>query len=174
MGMRLTMTWAGCFVLAALLAPIGWAADAPAAAGKGNAPSTECTEQQQADAKALIEKLDAAKDDEARLALLADYLQADPEKAVCLLATMRVQVPGRFAAYLRLVLSVLSGTPANEDLVRRLSELYADVLAAIATDIEPAAGPEAPTGFGTGGGPNGGENPSQLNGPVASPSEPSI
>lgn len=137
-----------------------------------------CTSNLQANTK-LVESLKAAKDEDTMRALLTPPVKANPANAMCIMDAVKAQAPQLSRVVFQIIIALLGGDPANDALVRRLSEENQDIIASIAADVEPAGGPGG-TGntqdspFGDGANP---ENPNQLNGegattPPASPSNP--
>lgn len=160
------------------LALAAFSSTALAATGATGAAATagpDC-EQTQAATGALVAQLGEAKDAQERRAILAPGLKTNPSSAICLMRSVRTDLPKLAKPILEDVIAILSLDPANEDLIKKLTEEFGDLLAD-AGNIEPAAGDEETPGGGDedfGPGDNGpGENPSQLNDP-SSPSAPII
>lgn len=140
--------------------------------------TTECATNKDANT-ILVKGLQAAKDENAMRALLAAPIKENPLNALCIMDVVKVQAPAISRQVFQIIVSLLGNSEENEPIIRKLAEENPDIVAQIAADVEPAAGPgdtgntqESP--FSGGANP---ENPNQLNEgdattPPASPSLP--
>lgn len=126
----------------------------------------------------LVASIKDAKDDDAIRTLLAPSIKANPTNALCIMDIVKAQAPTQSRRVFQIIIALLATDPANDPIIKRLTDDHADIIAQIGTDVEPAAGPGDTGNTQDNPAPAGNpENPSQLNEqdattPPASPSEP--
>jgi len=94
----------------------------------------------QAENAQLGQLLATAKDAASRQAILVSALKGNPKNAAYVLQLVKAQVPTQALNAFNGLIAILSEDPANDDIVRRLTEENADLVAQANGDVEPAAG----------------------------------